>query len=552
MSRGMRARRLDDPEGCGIGSFVLDDVRKAIAELRARPLLLAAALLWALEIFWVQERTLRAGYSSEFGALRLLAERCVRLGFDLSFALGLLSLLPRAAIALPLLAWQVLAALLLGYHGYFDRALSWQTIAAQAREGLAVAGMGTGLLGGPLVAALCLAFVAKLALALRARRGGPPPWRLGLVGLLGWAGMAGALNLVYPLQKLQVYSSIERTGVAYGYFWTWLGEAIYLDGHLLERAIEAARTRTSDRLRDEPLPPVADRIVFVQVESLDDALLGHEEKGERVLPFLTALRDRSAYYRVRPIHDNGSADADFSMLTGLAPSPDVITYRLLHYPYGDTLPKILGRAGYHTEAIHGLYGHFFGRQPVFEGPMGFDSVLFEKELEEEHGARPGRWGIEDAALFDVAASRLLGRKGKVFQFLITLTSHGPFDYLEPEDEELFPRATSLRQRYLNSMRYVDRALEAFHARLPEGTLLVIYGDHESGTLPPRTDDGGRRWEIVPFLVHHKGSRLRAADPELAESGTLEQLDLVTYLHRYARSFADPPREPAAVGARELP
>ncbi|HLV61586.1 MAG TPA: LTA synthase family protein, partial [Fredinandcohnia sp.] len=272
-------------------------------------------------------------------------------------------------------------------------------------------------------------------------------------------------------------------------------------------------------------------------ESLDHSLLGHREGGELVAPFLTALREDSATYRVRPIHDNGSADADFSMLTGRAPSPDVITYRLLHYPYGETLPKIFRRAGYHTESIHGLYGHFFGRQPVFAGPMGFDAVLFEKELMEGYGVRPGRWGIEDREMLDVAARRLVAHEGKIFQFVITLTSHGPFDYLDPKDEELFPGATALRQRYLNSMRYVDRALQAFYERLPEGTLLVVYGDHESGTEPPRKDAAGRRVEIVPYLVHLKGARLRAADPTLAESGELEQLDLVTYVRRYALSLA---------------
>src|SRR5690606_28059166 len=106
------------------------------ATLASRPLLVGAATHWAPEIFWVQEQTLRAGYSSEFGPLRLLAERCVRFAFDLSFTFGLLALLPRALLALPLVAWQILAATLLGYHAYFDRALSWQTIAAQMQEGL--------------------------------------------------------------------------------------------------------------------------------------------------------------------------------------------------------------------------------------------------------------------------------------------------------------------------------------------------------------------------------------------------------------------------------
>src|SRR5690606_34714595 len=124
-----------------------------------------------------------------------------------------------------------------------------------------------------------------------------------------------------------------------------------------------------------------------------------EFEGEPLMPFLAELRKRSRFYKVRAIHENGSADADFAMLTGKAPSPDVIPYRIEGYPYENPLPSLFRRAGYRTEFYHGLYGHFFHRRPIIEKSMGFDSVVFEEELIERYGALPTHWGVKDRDVF---------------------------------------------------------------------------------------------------------------------------------------------------------
>src|SRR5690606_16469841 len=386
---------------------------------------------------------------------------------------------------------------------YFRKPLGLQTAKTAFAEGAAVAGMGIDIIGIPTLALLVGALLVKATLAPRARRVAGSTWKLGLVAFVAWLATAGIVDMGHPLQKVRRTVSFGRTGTADGYCWTWAGEGYFLGDRLLDRAIEVARTRTSNRLADEiPLPP-SDRVVIVQVESLEDSVVDLEIEGELVMPFLASLREGSLYYKVEAIHDNGSADADFSMLTGVAPSPDVITYRLVGYPYGDTLPKIFARAGYHTQSIHGLYGTFFDRRRVFEGPMGFDEVIFEEELL-AHGLPRGKWGLRDLDVLRYAGDRVRDAEGKLFQFVITLTSHGPFHFLKPEDEELFPGATRVRPRYLNSMRYVDRALREFYERLPEGTLLVIYGDHESATRPIARREDGSKLEAVPYLIHHQG------------------------------------------------
>ena len=210
------------------------------------------------------------------------------------------------------------------------------------------------------------------------------------------------------------------------------------------------------------------------------------------------------------------------------PSPDVINYKLLSYPWEDTLPQRLARRGYHTAALHGASGGFFNRRSAFEA-MGFAQIDFQEELSGEHGLPTAAWGIKDADVLAFSA-RNLDQHDLALHFIITLTSHGPFDYLEPDEQELYPGTSRREHRYLNSMRYVDNALGPYVGSLPAGTTVVIYGDHAAGV------DYGQKMggpEYVPFLVHRVGAdlseRQQTLDDGFALSGQLSLLDAVTWL-----------------------
>lgn len=74
--------------------------------------------------------------------------------------------------------------------------------------------------------------------------------------------------------------------------------------------------------------------------------------------------------------------------------------------------------------------------------------------------------------------------------------------------------------------------------MPEGTLLVIYGDHESLTRSQPRDAEGKKIEYVPYFIHQKGKVLRSSNPERARGGGLTQLDLVTFIRNYALSLSE--------------
>ena len=98
------------------------------------------------------------------------------------------------------------------------------------------------------------------------------------------------------------------------------------------------------------------------------------------------------------------------------------------------------------------------------------------ELNEKRG-----WAISDESFFKQSLDISL-KNDKFFSFLITLSSHHPYDAFG--DIDLYTGEFEGTQvgNYLKSMRYVDTAIESLFKELEErgqleNTLIVIYGDH---------------------------------------------------------------------------
>ncbi|MDL2306927.1 sulfatase-like hydrolase/transferase [Desulfovibrio sp. OttesenSCG-928-C06] len=88
--------------------------------------------------------------------------------------------------------------------------------------------------------------------------------------------------------------------------------------------------------------------------------------------------------------------------------------------------------------------------------------------------------------------------GKRAQFIVTMSSHIPFMSPNP----LFKSAGGSFSRYVSSLRYLDQCLAAYYSMLPEGTLLIIWGDHGSDVAYPEGLPQNSRH--VPFMIHVKG------------------------------------------------
>lgn len=500
------------------------------------------AVLWALQLFLFQHLTFAFDYPVPVH--KQLIAGFMRLVLDLLFCVGLVFVLPRVLVAVALGVFVLFVQAAGYYHEVFGRAVTWTTFRAQSSEGLEGAGFDWSYLNWPVLVGSLLLLGVELWVLYRGRgrlgrRGGRVV--IGAAALAGYVLSVGAIHAVAdPLSKLRTFASASRMGMTYGYLPTWLGEYWYLDMETLTAEAVAQREHRTDRLSaiEAPVELTGD-VVILQLESWDWRVHGHRVDGREVTPFLNALAEESMAFMVTAFHDNGSGDCDFSMLTATPPSPTVMTYTLLDYPYEDTLPEIAREAGYETTIFHGNSGRFFSRRHAY-AQMPFDRVVFMEELLEEFGAAEGLWGVSDDQVFDLSVEMLEAASTPQLHYIISLTTHQPFIYLEPGEATFLPGGEGLVERYFNNMSYLDREVRGYIERLPEGTLVVLIGDHRAAVdyvaTPP--EPAGQP-EHVPLLIHRVGEplagRQQSRGSEIARSGELTAVDVGAYVQSCFRS-----------------
>ena len=223
-------------------------------------------------------------------------------------------------------------------------------------------------------------------------------------------------------------------------------------------------------------------VVLISMESFQYFLLGMEIEGREVTPALNRLARQGLCFDfiLNNIDRGGTSDAEFMVMTGLL--PDNRRKTSLSYPAKRTLlalPARLRDVGFHTFSLHGNDPAFWNRHinhPVY----GFDQMVFEKSFNYPYTGL----GIPDTVFLDRSAGFLAQAPQPFFAFVITLSSHHPYN-LVPLSEDFFPTpfpGDSLVARYLRAAHYADGALAGFLEKMEdsalwENTLFVIYGDH---------------------------------------------------------------------------
>ncbi|MFC1481309.1 LTA synthase family protein [Candidatus Neomarinimicrobiota bacterium] len=305
---------------------------------------------------------------------------------------------------------------------------------------------------------------------------------------------------IYKSHRLR---SEDHTGsiLLFGLTWTYLSDALKLrgtSGELEEIPDQFVRFSLADGLPRN--------IVAIQVESLDRAIINHHIDGIPVTPFLNRLAIEHTFYSqiwAQHSSNGGTSDGDFSFLTSQYPvgyKGSLGTSGLEHLP---SVPRILSDNGYTTTAFHANRGALYHRKTGFLN-LGFDHVYFKDDFTI---ADPDRWHtLKDGPFFEQVNAVLDTLARPYFAFLITLSSHSPFNLLAYEDYPLnFDGPSRLSTSYFASMRYVDEALERFInaiiARDPE-TIFLIYGDHSSNINVPgyATTDNHQLQPIAVLLA----------------------------------------------------
>ncbi|MDD9942790.1 MAG: LTA synthase family protein [Myxococcales bacterium] len=321
-----------------------------------------------------------------------------------------------------------------------------------------------------------------------------------------------------------------------------------------ERASVAAyyrsRAKEVSALRDRFGVARGANVLILQVEALQQWVIGARFRGQPVTPFLNGLQRDGAIYFSHIFDQTGPAattNCEYAVMA--SQHPLAVGATAFRRPNNDfvSLPKVLKRAGYGTYSAHAFHRGYWNRAS-FHPQLGIEESFFRRELGK--GERIG-WGLSDELFLKRALERLKERRQPLFGLLVTLTSHHPYGYI-PASKRRLRGVTGLGSLggYLHSMRYVDDSLRAFFrllARSPLGdnTLVVVYGDHDSRLR----FDGARLTRIQKSMPNRRaqlrkvGSRAWVADriplffvlPKRSQSGEVTtvggQIDIApTILH----------------------
>ncbi|HEY2404717.1 MAG TPA: LTA synthase family protein [Polyangiaceae bacterium] len=226
-------------------------------------------------------------------------------------------------------------------------------------------------------------------------------------------------------------------------------------------------------------------LLIIQVEAMQEWVVGGRYRGQEITPFLNQLREHSLYFShlFDETGDSSTSDCEYMVLNSQFPIPEGSVAFRRDENHFFTLLHAFKEAGYTTFAGHAYAAGMWNRGVLYP-KYGFDQTAFRDEI--GPGPKMG-WGIGDKLFFERVEPRVAALKRPFVSILITLTSHGPFSYVPVREHklQLAPQTEAAEfGNYLHSMRYNDEAIELLMHKLAEqglldNTTVIIYGDHDS-------------------------------------------------------------------------
>lgn len=229
-------------------------------------------------------------------------------------------------------------------------------------------------------------------------------------------------------------------------------------------------------------------LIVIQVESLQNFVVGLKLNGREVTPNINKFLKESVYFS-RNYNQTGSgnsSDAELLCNTGLFPVSAGAVFTRFAANKFEALPKLLADNGYSTLALHGDRPGFWNRNSMYQA-LGFQRYVSRPDFEEDEIIG---MGISDKSFFRQSLEILDSEPQPFYAFLVTLTSHHPFNYppmLEQAGFDTGMLEDGFMGNYLAAMHYMDKQLGWFIEELRKKGLLdssvvVIYGDHAA--VPP--------------------------------------------------------------------
>ncbi|TWH77023.1 LTA synthase family protein [Sedimentibacter saalensis] len=246
-------------------------------------------------------------------------------------------------------------------------------------------------------------------------------------------------------------------------------------------------------------------VIAIQFESLENILINQSYYNQEITPNINSILKSSIYFNniYDQVREGNSSDAEYMFNTSIYPISNGSTFLRFGNNKYNSLPFILNSYGFTSIAIHGDDKEFWNRDRVYPA-LGFNGYIHEDNFSYK---KIDGMGIADESLFLQTYDELKKLRNPYYMFVITLTSHMPFNISDDFRYLELPN-TDYSCNYLQSIHYTDKVLGDFFDKLDENgmldnTIFIIYGDHEGvhkyyDTYLP--DNNGR----VPFIIYIPG------------------------------------------------
>jgi lipoteichoic acid synthase len=357
------------------------------------------------------------------------------------------------------------------------------------------------------------------------------------VGLLVLASVFGGYTTLLAAEKREwgndsrLYSQMYDLNGVVGK----MGVVNYFLEDAVKRALASGKVTAADKAfvkewaAARPAPAAAGKyfgaakgrnLIFIQVESLENAVVNAKIGGAEITPNLNALAKDGLYFSdyYAQVGMGNTADAEFSTLNSLYPLPDSVAFVSDAQNKYSALPKFLDANGYRTFVFHGDAPTFWNRANIYPN-LGYQTLFMEDAY--TSARKIGITGLGDEDFFKQTVPKIEALPQPFMATLITLSSHTPF--ILPNDLRTLaiPSASGLNDtqtQYLQSLHYADAALGEFIDRLKQSdiygdSVIVIFGDHGSHTgisnaLGTETDGiGDLNGNRVPLIILAPGTGL---------------------------------------------
>src|SRR5690625_1338372 len=229
-------------------------------------------------------------------------------------------------------------------------------------------------------------------------------------------------------------------------------------------------------------------IIKIHLESFQSFLIDYELHGEEVTPFLNSLiNDQEENYTYfenffHQTEQGKTADAELILDTSLYGLPQGAAFVTKGTNTYQALPAILGqKQGYTSAVFHGDSKSFWNRDEIYK--QFAINHFFDDTFYNMSEGQVINYGLKDKPFFEESIPYLKSLKQPFYAHMMTLTHHHPY-LIDPEDTTIERAETGdgSVDRYFQTARYLDEALEQFFADLKdaglyEDSIIMIYGDH---------------------------------------------------------------------------